>query len=393
MLFDGSCYEDSYILPQFNPRRGKLPEGIPILTEFMKEKNYWKNIYELLNLPGEEYWFKSDKNVEFICNIIKEYDKIIRKHIAIYYNYIDDKGEIIDQPIFHSFDLPRTIHANEYNTTIITIDDIIGHIKNGKLIFIDDLIFNTEYKSNDFTYDNEFIYHYYNMKTIPIPIQYCYFLPKEDVLTITILKYIIYDLKLVHSEPIFVNYALNQYSSERGRLAVNINRDKDLLNITVNISKLTITICSIDIKLSGEMEMTNYDPVQTLCFAKMNPRSAKYILHTVLHSGVTKSIVTEEIRDFDTIIEYYRLNKFFDDQKFIDNYIQLSKNLKLSPSTEFHTNTEKQIQIDYMNRQIKRRNEKREKLIDKIWNEIFIYQAKFEVKLPLEMWEHIFKFI
>ena len=46
-----------------------------------------------------------------------------------------------------------------------------------------------------------------------------------------------------------------------------------------------------------------------------------------------------------------------------------------------------------MNRQIKRRNEKREKLIDKIWNEIFIYQAKFEVKLPLEMWEHIFKFI
>ena len=73
--------------------------------------------------------------------------------------------------------------------------------------------------------------------------------------------------------------------------------------------------------------------------------------------------------------------------------IQLSKNLKLSPSTEFHTNTEKQIQIDYMNRQIKRRNEKREKLIDKIWNEIFIYQAKFEVKLPLEMWEHIFKFI
>ena len=49
MLFDGSCYEDSYILPQFNPRRGKLPEGVPILTEFMKEKNYWKNIYELLN--------------------------------------------------------------------------------------------------------------------------------------------------------------------------------------------------------------------------------------------------------------------------------------------------------------------------------------------------------
>lgn len=325
--------------------------------------------------------FKNELN-NFIFEILLNYNNEMSKYVVPYSNF-NNKFNILNLKLNNIYE----------DHKVISRDEIINIIKQGKKIFLDNIYLdrrdvNRIVENIYDSYDNEFIYKYYNRELINIPVQFCYFPSYEDNL-FKILILFIYNYNNECFNNLFITFLNKEGKLDKGIIALSkieiskLKNKNERLYVQCYIksfySKKKSHI-SFKILPNNEIVITNNNNIKLITFMNYKCRETQFILERSISNS---QVCDEDIILLNNISIYIKhINIKFYNFHFIKFIEELIKSINIKKNN-YNRLVEKYNEYKICKTNIDKKYITNILIINKIFNNI----------LPIELWYYICLFL